>query len=169
MKGRDVEIAAQVRAGFVACTVYAVTMVAAGAWLWLAPSRGGVAYALGVLCLVVTCVVLHVCGKPIAARTGYDGSMMFFIVWFFALFGVFMPVIGSVLCLVAAVWRLRGKVGGVTLTFGEHGEGGSKHYPAIQLREREGVPLGLTYVVLALGWPLVVFPLIPKELYASAG
>jgi hypothetical protein len=130
------------------------------AWSWTASAIDvledavqPVAYGLCGLWFVWALVTLAVAGSPVQRRTKYDGAMMFFITWFFAIYGFFMPFVGSLLAFVIAIKRLAGTLGGSTIKSG----GSSRSYPSIQLTKRETWPLAFAYFALAFVWPAIVF------------
>jgi hypothetical protein len=159
----DVEIAALVRRGYAACAVLWAVMGTTAAWMWLAPQLEGVtrevALEVGLplvgVSLVVLVVTLFLASRPVKVRTKYDGTMMMFIVWFFVVFGLTMPVAGSAICFVVAIKRFVGTLGGSTIRSNGH----STSYEPIKMLRGETYPLGVAYLALALLWPAIIFGL----------
>jgi hypothetical protein len=159
----DVEITALIRRGYAACAVLWAVMGTTAAWAWLAPQLEGVTHEVALeiglplvgVSLVVLFVTLFIASRPVKVRTKYDGTMMMFIVWFFVIFGLTMPVFGSVMCLVVAIKRFTGTLGGSTIRSG----GSVTHYKSIKMLRGETYPLGVAYLALALLWPAIIFGL----------
>lgn len=155
----DSEVSGLVRTGHVfAVGLWAVMLTTLG-WCLFAPETGvdrEIAATIGfvlvgasLVCLLVT---MFMASRPVKRRTGYDGTMMMFIVWFFVIFGLLMPVIGSIMCLVIAIKRFMGTLGGSSIRSG----GSSKYYEPIKMRHGETFPLGVAYLALAVVWPAIM-------------
>jgi hypothetical protein len=158
---RDADVARLVSRAYVvagvACFVLVTTGVwglASGPWSELDELHTPVGIGLAAASVVSLIVALAFAGMPIKRRTGFSGDAMVFIVWFYAIFGFVMPVVGQIMCLVTAFKRFGGLVGG---NLGEI-NGSAVSCPVVQLKG-ESVPLGLVYLALALLWPAAIVSL----------
>jgi hypothetical protein len=155
---RDRDVARLVSQAFVSASIAGVVLFATSMWALVTASMGDLAQihtsvgiALVVTSAICLIVALAMAGMPIKRRTGYGGDAMVFVVWFFAIFGFVMPVVGQIMCLVVGIKRFGGKVGG---SMGQINNV-PVSAPIVQLHG-ESVPLAIVYLELALLWPLAI-------------
>jgi Zn finger protein HypA/HybF involved in hydrogenase expression len=157
-KLRDEDVARLVSQAFVSAIVAGVALLATSVWALVTASMSDLAQihtsvgvALVVTSAICLIVALAMAGMPIKRRTGYSGDALLFVVWFFAIFGFVMPVVGQIMCLVVGIKRFGGKVGG---SMGQINDV-PVSAPIVQLHG-ESVPLAIVYLELALLWPLAI-------------
>ncbi len=155
---RDRDVARLVSQAFVSAGVAGVVLLATSVWALVTASMSDLAQihtsvgiALVVTSAICLIVALAMAGMPIKRRTGYAGDAMTFVVWFYAIFGFVMPVVGQIMCLVVGIKRFGGRVGGSMGTINDV----PVTAPIVQL-EGESVPLAIVYFELALLWPLAI-------------